>query len=50
LVDDDLDSCDIALGSSPLKAMLCRISKAEAPVRTVTERWKEASAHAVAAE
>ena len=50
LVDDDLDSCDVVLGSSPLKAMLCRISKAEAPVRTVTERWKEASAHAVAAE
>ena len=42
LVDDDLDNCDVVLGSSPLKAMLCRVSKAEAPVRTVTERWKEA--------
>ncbi|MEA2968678.1 MAG: hypothetical protein QOE78_1939, partial [Alphaproteobacteria bacterium] len=57
LVDDDLDNCDIALGSSPLKAMLCRISRAEAPARTVTARWKDAIAtphdatvHGVAAE
>jgi len=43
LVDDDLDNCDIALGSSPLKAMLCRVSRAEAPARTVTARWKDAT-------
>ena len=36
LVDDDPDNCDMALGSSPLKGLLCRISKAEAPERTVT--------------
>jgi anaerobic selenocysteine-containing dehydrogenase len=44
LVDDDLDSCDVVLGSSPLKAMLCRVSKAEPPARTVTQRWKESQA------
>jgi anaerobic selenocysteine-containing dehydrogenase len=41
LVDDSLENCDVVLGSSPLKAMLCRVSKAEPPARTVTERWKE---------
>lgn len=41
LVDDDLESCDVALGSSPLEGLLCRISKAEAPARTVTERWND---------
>ena len=44
LVDDDLDTCDVALGSSALKAMICRVSKAEAPERTVTQRWKDAQA------
>ena len=44
LVDDDPDNCDMALGSSPLKGLLCRISKAEAPERTVTERWNAAIA------
>jgi thiosulfate reductase / polysulfide reductase chain A len=39
LVDDSIENCDVALGSSPLKAMLCRVSKAERPERTVTERW-----------
>jgi len=44
LVDDDLDNCDVVLGSSPLKGLLCRISKAEAPARTITQRWKESIA------
>ena len=44
LVDDDPDNCDVVLGSSPLKGLLCRVSKAEAPARTVTERWREAVA------
>ena len=46
LVDDDLDTCDVALGSSPLKGLLCRISKADVPERTVTERWNAAAAAA----
>ena len=29
LTDDDLDQCDPILGSSPLKALLCRIYPAE---------------------
>ncbi|MDP6572200.1 MAG: molybdopterin-dependent oxidoreductase [Rhodospirillales bacterium] len=44
LVDDDPDNCDVVLGSSPLKGLLCRISKAEAPARTISQRWKEAMA------
>jgi anaerobic selenocysteine-containing dehydrogenase len=50
LVDDALETCDVVLGSSPLKAMLCRISKAEAPARTVTERWTESLQPLQAAE
>ncbi len=50
LVDDTIENCDVVLGSSPLKAMLCRISKAPAPERTVTERWKESQLSSVAAE
>jgi hypothetical protein len=50
LVDDELDNCDVVLGSSPLKAMLCRVAKAEAPARTVTERWKESETRMDAAE
>ncbi len=50
LVDDELDNCDVVLGSSPLKAMLCRVAKAEAPARTVTERWKESEKRLDAAE
>jgi anaerobic selenocysteine-containing dehydrogenase len=51
LVDDDLDNCDVVLGSSPLKALLCRVSKAEAPERTITERYNDSlSAASVAAE
>jgi hypothetical protein len=30
--------------------MLCRVSRAEAPARTITQRWKESLAHSVAAE
>ena len=44
LIDDDPDNCDVVLGSSPLKGLLCRIYKAKAPERTVTERWNEAMA------
>jgi hypothetical protein len=44
LVDDTIENCDVVLGSSPLKAMLCRIYKAEAPTRTVTQRWTDAMA------
>jgi len=44
LVDDDPDNCDVVLGSSPLKGLLCRISKAEGPARTISKRWKEAMA------
>lgn len=29
LTDDDPDNCDIAFGGSPLKGMLCRVSRAE---------------------
>ena len=29
LTDDDPDLCDVAFGSSPLKGLLCRVSKAE---------------------
>jgi hypothetical protein len=50
LVDDSIENCDVVLGSSPLKAMLCRISRAQAPARTVTERWKDAQMASVAAE
>jgi anaerobic selenocysteine-containing dehydrogenase len=50
LVDDALDNCDVVLGSSPLKAMLCRVSKAEAPARTVTQRWNESLTRMDAAE
>jgi thiosulfate reductase / polysulfide reductase chain A len=50
LVDDNLDSCDVVLGSSPLKAMLCRIAKAEAPARTVTQRWNDTLVPSEAAE
>lgn len=50
IVDDDLDNCDVVLGSSPLKAMLCRVAKAEAPERSVTERWTESVAARTAAE
>lgn len=31
LVDDDPDTCDVALGSSALKGMLCRVTPAAAP-------------------
>ncbi len=50
LVDDDPDNCDVALGSSPLKAMLCRIARAEPPVRSVTQRWMESTPPMVPAE
>jgi hypothetical protein len=50
LVDDTIENCDVVLGSSPLKAMLCRVTKAEPPARTVTERWKDAQAVMTAAE
>jgi hypothetical protein len=30
--------------------MLCRVSRAEAPARTVTARWKDATGHGIAAE
>lgn len=50
LVDDDLDNCDVALGSSPLKAMLCRIARAEPPTRSVTQRWMESTSPMVPAE
>ena len=50
LVDDEIENCDVVLGSSPLKAMLCRVARAQAPERTVTERWNDAQAATVAAE
>jgi len=50
LVDDAIENCDVVLGSSPLKAMLCRVSRAQAPARTVTERWKDSQLASVAAE
>jgi len=31
LVDDDLDNCDVVLGSSPLKGLLCRVALAAPP-------------------
>ena len=31
LTDDDLDNCDVALGSSPLKGLLCKVYPAEPP-------------------
>jgi anaerobic selenocysteine-containing dehydrogenase len=31
LTDDDPDNCDTAFGGSPLKTLLCRVYKAEAP-------------------
>lgn len=42
LTDDDPDNCDVALGSSPLKGLLCRLKKAEPPKQTPTDRWREA--------
>jgi anaerobic selenocysteine-containing dehydrogenase len=50
LVDDTIENCDVALGSSPLKAMLCRVSKADPPERTVTARWTEGVTSAVGRE
>jgi anaerobic selenocysteine-containing dehydrogenase len=50
LVDDAVENCDVVLGSSPLKAMLCRVSRAQAPARTVTQRWKDSQVPSVAAE
>lgn len=50
LVDDDPENCDVALGSSPLKAMLCRIACAEPPARSVTQRWMESTSPMVPAE
>ena len=31
LTDDDPDNCDVALGSSPLKGLLCRVAPADPP-------------------
>ncbi len=44
LVDDSMESCDVVLGSNPLKALLARISRAEPPARSVTKRWRAAVA------
>jgi anaerobic selenocysteine-containing dehydrogenase len=50
LVDDAIENCDVVLGSSPLKAMLCRVTKAEPPARTISQRWNDAQAAMTAAE
>ena len=31
LTDDDPANCDVALGSSPLKGLLCKVYKADPP-------------------